>query len=103
MHWGGSGDINVPGDYDGDNDTDIAVWRPSNGFWYLDGSPWKDWGGSGDIPVPGDYDGDRDTDIAVWRPSNGFWYLDGSPWKQWGGSGDRPLPLPPATARLLFG
>ena len=92
----------VPADFDGDGDTDVSVWRPSNGFWYLDGSPWKQWGSSPDVPVPGDYDGDGDTDVAVWRPSNGFWYLDGSPWKQWGSSGDRPLPPLPSVMELRF-
>ena len=33
--WGASTDVPVPGDYDGDRRTDIAVWRPSSGMWYI--------------------------------------------------------------------
>ena len=62
-------------DFDGDHDTDISVFRPSNGRWYMMGQSSVSWAISGDLPVPGDYNGDGTTDIAVYRPSNGKWYV----------------------------
>ena len=60
-------------DFDRDNKTEISVYRPSNGKWYIQGQPPTWWGLPGDIPVPGDYDGDNEMDLAVYRPSNGKW------------------------------
>ena len=72
-------DVPVPGDYDGDGITDIAVFRAPTGTWYMrnSGAPAAAvvWGGAGDMPAPGDYDGDGKTDIAVFRPSTGTWYV----------------------------
>jgi hypothetical protein len=81
-------------DFDGDGDTDVAIYRPSDGVWYVKGQPFVQWGGqAGDVPVPGDYDGDGKTDLAVYRPSDGVWYVKDQPWSQWGGqAGDVPVP-----------
>ena len=77
--FGVNGDIQVAGDYDGDRRMDVAVFRPSESNWYIQGSTSGltviNWGLSTDIPVPGDYDGDGKTDLAVFRPSTATWYI----------------------------
>ncbi len=91
-------------DFDGDGRTDLSVFRPSEGNWYLnqstDGFSVLNWGQAGDTLVPGDYDGDGKTDAAVFRPdanpanadfyvlnSNGFTFSGYS----WGLPGDVPV------------
>jgi hypothetical protein len=70
-------DFIVPGDFDGDGKTDIALFGNksfefSDGYWkYIrsrDGTPvYFKWGLPTDGAVPGDYDGDGITDVAVYR------------------------------------
>jgi hypothetical protein len=80
--FGQPNDLLVIGDYDGDAKSDLAVFRPSDGNWYINrssvtvGDPLMvlHWGQSGDIPQPADYDGDKKTDVAIYRPSQGAWY-----------------------------
>lgn len=97
INWGTNGDKIVHGDYDGDGVDDLAVYRPSNGTWYISqstgGNRILTFGISTDIPVPADYDGDGRTDIAVYR--DGVWYIDGSTSgvviTRFGLAGDNPL------------
>lgn len=101
MQFGGAsfGDVAVPGNYDGDDNVDAAVYR--NGTWYILNSSdsqvqIRQLGVATDKPIPGDYDGDGKTDIAVWRPSTGVWYIyrssDGTyDIRQFGLDGDIPI------------
>mgnify|MGYP002778907729 CR=1 FL=1 len=67
-------------DFDGDARTDLSVFRPQGGNWFLLNSSngafrAVQFGQSTDAVAPEDYDGDSITDIAVWRPANGTWYI----------------------------
>lgn len=71
---------NKNADFDGDGKTDISVWRPETGVWYIANSSNSSYtilnfGLSTDILAPGDYDGDGKTDFAVWRPGDGVWHI----------------------------
>lgn len=67
-------------DFDGDRKTDVSIFRPSNGQWWisrsLDSQTSAFQVGSGtDKIVPADFTGDGKTDVAVWRPTTGEWFI----------------------------
>jgi hypothetical protein len=74
--FGLANDIVVPGYYDSDNKTDLAVINDVGGFFKWTYRPSgggpdvvDEWGiAATDLPVPGDYNGDGKNDYAVYRP-----------------------------------
>jgi hypothetical protein len=107
--WGFSNDLVVPGDYDADGKTDVAVVREGTTAtaglsWYIRKS--SDGGLLGfvfgitgtDYTAQNDYDNDGKCDPTVWRDTNGTFYIAQSSTgygtltaTQWGASGDYPV------------
>ncbi len=91
-----------PADYDGDGTSDLAIFRPSAGAWFIINSGSNtftglQFGANGDVPVDGDFDGDSRSDIAIYRPSSGGWFIlrssDGTvQGVSFGQNGDKPVP-----------
>jgi hypothetical protein len=109
VQFGTATDVIVPGDYDGDGKTDLALTRGSGGsiLWFIEPSTalgtfdTYNWGLSAtDFRTQGDYDGDGKTDIAVYRqnadPTQNFFFVRKSTngalfANEWGQNGDYPV------------
>lgn len=100
LNWGGTGDIPVPGNYSafiqkylngayvGDNRDNIAIWRPVNGTFYIQGNDGvmysKGFGSPGDIPWPTETESQSQAgasnpvsnlvNLGVYRQSNNTYY-----------------------------
>lgn len=67
-------------DFDGDDKTDISIFRPALGqWWYLRSSDNANrafgFGTTSDKIVAADYTGDDKTDVAFFRPASGEWFI----------------------------
>lgn len=67
-------------DFDGDDKTDLSVFKPSTNSWVIENSSDSSsanvpFGFATDKLTPGDYDGDGRTDMAIFRPSTGTWWI----------------------------
>lgn len=67
-------------DFDGDGKSDIGIFRPAGGEWWISKSSNNSttalqFGESTDKITPGDYTGDGKADVSFWRASTGTWYV----------------------------
>ena len=86
--FGLPGDSPMVGDYTGDGVSDLVVYRPSSGHWFvcpsqtnfdcLNSLQVTQFGLPGDFPIRGDFDGDGTLDLAVYRPAGGYWFYQQS-------------------------
>ena len=93
-----TGDLPVVGDWKGAGVSELGLFRPSTGEWFLDYNGNKSWNGcnkdrcksfgtAGDQPVTGDWNGSGASKIGVFRPSAGAWFLDYNGNGTWDGCG----------------
>jgi hypothetical protein len=90
-----NGDIPVTGDWTGSGTTQLGLFRPSTGEWFLNRNGNRSWnnckkdtcissfGEVGDLPVIGDWDGTGISKIGVFSPATGEWFLDSNGNGKW--------------------
>jgi hypothetical protein len=93
------GDLPVVGDWKGEGITQVGLYRPSTGQWFLDRNGDRSWdgcrkdlcissfGSAGDLPVTGDWSGTGLSKVGVFRPNTGEWFLDLNGNNKWDGCG----------------
>lgn len=111
--WSEARSFRILGNPDSDNISELAVWRPSNGYWYILTSATNydhkkafmiQWGLKefNDTPLMGHIDSDDMEDLIIWRPTNGMWYILKSSTNydpsqafivQWGSGKSNDIPL----------
>jgi hypothetical protein len=85
VQWGFQPCIPTTGDYNNDGITDMAVFHPDSGTWYVMlrsnggngilATQAFNWGYPGCIPVPGNYIGANGDDFCVYDTARGYWYV----------------------------
>jgi hypothetical protein len=94
-----NGDVPVAGDWSGSGITQLGLFRPNTGEWFLNRNGNRSWnnckkdtcltnfGKAGDLPVIGDWNGTGISKIGVFRSSTGEWLLDLNGNGKWDGPG----------------
>ncbi len=65
----------VSSDYNGDGDSEIALFRPPSSQWAVRDTTRIYFGAASEDLVPADYDGDGTAEAAIFRPSTGMWAI----------------------------
>jgi hypothetical protein len=90
-----NGDIHVTGDWTGSGTSQLGLFRPKTGEWFLNRNGNRTWNGckkdtcisdfgeAGDLPVIGDWNGTGISKIGVFRPATGEWFLDANGNGKW--------------------
>jgi len=88
-------DLPITGDWNGNGLTQLGLFRPSTGEWFLDYNGNRAWDGCtqdrclsfgiAGQPVSGDWDGTGASKIGVFDPITGGWFLDLNGNGQWDG------------------
>ena len=105
FYFGNPKDIPFVGDWDGDGDETVGLYRRSTGFLFLRNSNTQGvadidiyYGDPGDLPIAGDWNGDGTDTLGIFRPSDARFYLRNSNTQgiadvvaDFGNAGDVPL------------